>query len=108
MADNKKTRYDKKHQTMWVYHDFDKPKTLVPADELKDWSNQRNKGETKDGRPLAQVNYVFAHEQSAEYNHQPLAFAKMGVYVGDLDDSEPYQSDDGEPSFETRKDFGIE
>ncbi len=108
MADTKKTRYDKKHKTMWVYREFDKPKTLVPNAELQQWVDQRKAGQTDDGDPLETVNYVFSSEQSAEYNHQPMSFTKIGVYVGDLDDHDKYQSDDGEPSFDTREDFGIE
>jgi hypothetical protein len=107
MAD-KKRRYDKKNKTMWVYRDYDKPKTLVPSAELKGWVEQRKAGETEDGEPLEQVNYVFADEQSAQYNHQPLSFSNVGVFVGDLDDNEKYQSEEGDPEFETRKDFGIE
>ncbi len=108
MADNKKTRYDKKKKTMWVYREYEKPKTLVPNDELKTWNEQRKRGETEDGQPLEHVNYVFPSEQTAEYNHQPLSFSNIGVYVGDLDDKEKYQSEEGDPEFETRKDFGIE
>lgn len=108
MADTTKTRYDKKHKAMWVYRKFDKPKTLVPNAELKGWVDKRNDGQTDDGQPLKAVNYVFADSQTAEYNHQPMAFSKIGVYVGDLDDHDKYQSEGGEPSFDTREDFGIE
>lgn len=107
MAD-KKTRYDKSNKTMWVYRKFDKPKTLVPNDELKSWAERRKAGETDKGEPLEQVNYVFADAQTAEYNHQPMSFSKLGVYVGDLDDHEKYQSAEGDPDFETRKDFGMD
>ncbi|QDG54621.1 hypothetical protein FIV42_28910 [Persicimonas caeni] len=107
MAD-KKTRYDKKNKTMWVYREFDKSKTLVPSDELQGWVKQKQSGETDDGEPLEHVNYVFADEQTAEYNHQPMSFSNLGVYVGDLDDHEKYQSEEGEPEFSTKKDFGIE
>jgi hypothetical protein len=107
MAD-KKTRYDENDKTMWVYRKYDKPKTLVPSGELKSLVEQKKAGETADGDPLARVNFVFADEETAEYNHQPLSFSKFGVFVGDLDDNEKYESDDGEPDFETRKDFGIE
>lgn len=107
MAD-KETRYDKKKKTMWVYRDFDKPKTLVPSDELQGWVKQKQAGETNDGDPLEHVNYVFPSEQAAEYNHQPLSFSNLGVYVGDLDDHKKYQSEEGEPEFSTKKDFGME
>ncbi|MFP4597360.1 MAG: hypothetical protein ACOC9J_05215 [Persicimonas sp.] len=107
MAD-KKTRYDEDTATMWVYRTFGKPKTLVPQDELQSWTKRLKEGKTADGDDLEQVNYVFGDEQTAEYNHQPLSFSNLGVYVGDLDSPEKYQSSEGEPSFETKKDFGID
>jgi hypothetical protein len=103
-----KTRYDKNTKTMWVYRTFDKPKTLVANVELKGWIEQRKAGQTDDDEPLEQVNYVFDDPKSAEYNHQPMSFSKFGVYIGDLDDHQKYQSSEGDPDFETREDFGIE
>jgi hypothetical protein len=102
------TRYDGKEKTLWVYRKFDEPKTLVPSDELQKLTKQLQSGKTADGEPLKHINVVFSDEQSAEYNHQPLTFSKLGVFVGDLDDSTRYRAEDGDPSFDTRSDFGIE
>lgn len=107
MADQE-TRYDEKAATMWVYRDYAEPKTLVPKDELKSWVERKNAGETDQGKPLDRVNYVFGSEETAEYNSQPLSFSNIGVYTGNLDDPKKYQSSEGEPSFDTKKDFGIE
>lgn len=104
----KQKRYDDDAKTMWVYRVFDKPKTLVPRDELQEWSQRLDEGELSDGRPLEGVHYVFSNEATAEYNHQPLSFAKLGVHVGDLEDNEPYESPEGGPDFDTKEDFGIE
>ena len=101
-----KTRYDSDTHTMWVYRDFDEVKTLVPGDELKDWQSQKQAGETEDGEPLSRVNFVFASEETAEYNHQALAFADFGTYVGDLDSPTEYGGET--PEFSTKKDFGID
>ena len=108
MADNKKTRYDKKKKTMWIYREFEEPKTLVPSEELKDWVDLKQRGTSDDDEPIETVNYVFPDEKTAEYNHQPLSYSGLGNYVGDLDDNEKYDSGDDDLDFETRKDFGIE
>ncbi len=102
------TEYDEDESTMWVYYDFDDPQTLVPNDELRTWIAALEEGETDDGRPLEDVNYIFDDEGSAEYNHQALSFANIGTYVGSLDDPELFESDEGAPDFETREDFGID
>lgn len=105
---NAKTRYDENEHTLWVYYQFEKPMTLVPGGELQAWVKQRQQGQTSDGQPLKWVNIVFADEKSAAYNHQPLTFSKLGVYFGDLSAPTQYRSPDGDPSFDTRSDFGID
>lgn len=107
MAESK-SRYDKKNQTLWIYRKFDKPMTLIPKDELQAWSKELGAGESADGKPLKSINIVFGDEQSAEYNQQPLAYAKLGVFVGDLDNPARFSGSEEAPSFETRSDFGIE
>jgi hypothetical protein len=101
-------RYDEDEATFWVHYDFDDPQTLVPNDELRDWIAALDAGETDDGDPVEAVNYVFADEGSAAYNHQALAYADIGTYVGSLDDHEIFESEEGTPDFEAREDFGIE
>ena len=107
MAESK-SRYDEKEKTLWIYRKFDKPMTLIPGDELQTWSKERETGKTADGKPVKWINVVFGDEQSAEYNHQPLVYCKLGVFVGDLDSPQAYKADEADPSFDTRSDFGIE
>lgn len=102
-----KQRYDEDTHTLWLWRDYDDPDTLVEEGEVRRWSEVVRDGETEDGRSISHVNYVFADEATAEYNHAPLTFASLGVYVGSLEDPEPYE--DGEDlDFEVREDFGIE
>jgi len=101
-------RYDEETETVWVYHEFDEPQTLVPNEELRKWMTVVQEGETEDGRSVEAVNYVFADEASADYNHQALAYGNIGTYVGSLDDHEEYESPEGTPEFDTKEDFGIE
>jgi len=101
-------RYDEDTETVWVAYDFREPETLVPNEQLREWISVVQKGETEDGRSVAEVNYVFAEEASAAYNYQALAYGDIGTYVGTLEDCEPYESDEDAPDFETKKDFGIE
>lgn len=105
MADEK-MRYDKDDATMWVYQSG--MKSLVPKQDLKNWVERLKAGQTRDGEPLEHVNYVFGDQKNAEYNHQPLTFSNIGVYLGDLDNPKKYEAPDGDPDFETKKDFGID
>lgn len=105
---NSKTRYDASKNILWVHREFEEPKTLLPSGELEGWVNQLQSGETPAGEPLSRINIVFSEEATAKYNHQPLTFSKLGVYYGTLDDPTRYQSQDGDPDFDTRSDFGIE
>lgn len=108
MSDTVEQRYDASTETMWVSYDFDSSDTLVPNDELRQWIKSLKEGETPDGQPLEAVNYVFSDEESAEYNHQALAYANVGTYVGSLDDHEAFEPEEGTPSFDTKEDFGID
>ena len=101
-------RYDESSKTYWVYYEFSDSETLVPNKELRKWMNVVQKGETEDGTEVEAVNYVFADEGSAAYNHQALAYGNIGTYVGDLDDHEEFESGEGTPDFDTKEDFGIE
>lgn len=101
------TRYDADQKLMWVYRSFPKPKTLVPEDELQKWIDALKAGETPEGDELELVRYVFPEEETAEYNHQALTYARIGTFLGDLDNPVPFEAGD-EPNFETREDFGIE
>jgi|SRR5690554_2571655 len=105
---NSETRYDASQKALWVYREFDDAKTLLPPAELQGWSKQLQSGKTPAGEALEHINIVFSQQKTAEYNHQPLSFSKIGVYYGDLDNAQPYQSEDGDPGFDTRSDFGIE
>ena len=98
-------KYDGKSKTMWLFRDYDVAETLVPNDELMQWSKAVREGKTRDGQPLEAVNYVFPTASTAEYNHSALAFASVGTHVGDLKKSSSYDEDT--PSFSTRDDFGI-
>lgn len=99
-------KYDAKDKTMWLYRDYGSADTLVPDAEMDGWSAAVRKGETPDGDPLKAANYVFTDRGAAEYNHQPLAFSKLGCYVGKESAKRPYSSGD-DPSFESKEDFGL-
>lgn len=99
-------RYDERTQTMWLYRDYADPDTLVPDEEARQWSKALREGKGPQGRALRAVHYVFAHEDTAEYNHHALAFARLGTYTGTLEDPKAWGDDDA-PSFETKEDFGI-
>lgn len=102
------TRYDASKKALWVSREFDTAKTLLPSAELQGWVKQLKSGKTPAGEALSQINIVFSEEKTAEYNHQPLTFSKIGVYYGDLQNPTRYKSADGDPEFDTRSDFGIE
>jgi|GEM_PF-1993353 len=102
------TRYDASQKTLWVYRKFDNSKTLLPGAELQSWVKQLQSGETPAGEPMSRINIVFAEEQTAAYNHQPLTYSKLGVYYGDLDSATRYHGEEGDPDFDTRSDFGID
>lgn len=101
-----KDKYDSKNEIMWLYRKYDDPDTLVPEDELKAWSRAARDGETPGGDPIKAVNYIFADEDTAEYNHAALAFAQLGTFVGSLRRPKSYEGDE-EYDFDTREDFGI-
>lgn len=103
--DKTQKRYESDTETMWVYRRFDDAMTLVPTEELNLWQSKKKAGMTEDGEPLTHVNYVFHSAETAEYNAQPLSFADLGVYVGDLDNPSEYDGDT--PDFTTKEDFGI-
>lgn len=100
-------RYDDQTQTLWLHRAYDDPDTLVPDEEASRWSKAVRDGKGPDGKPLRAVNYVFAHDDTAEYNHHALAFARLGTYTGTLDAPKAWGDDDDAPSFETKEDFGI-
>ena len=100
-------RYDKKSKTMWLFRDYDEAETLVPNEELTGWSKAVRQGETQSGEPLKAVNYVFANDATAEYNHSALSFAQVGTHVGTLERPEAFDGGEDAPSFSTREDFGI-
>jgi len=100
-----KQRYDASTKTMWLWRKYGDKDTLVPNDELMSWSEQAREGRTSDGKALSAVNYVFADGQTAAYNSDALSFAKVGTYVGSLDDPKEFDGDD--PSFGVREDFGM-
>lgn len=99
-------RYDEENETLWI-KSLATADDLVPNDEIQEWITALKRGQAPDGRSIRHVNYVFEESGAAEYNHQALRFARLGTFVGNLDDNEPYDSDDG-VSFEPREDFGIE
>lgn len=96
--------YDSKAQRIKVYRSFAKSKTLVPKDELKRWTDVVSAGKDDQGRPVKAVRYVFNDEETARYNHQPVAFAGLETFV-ESDGDEKSIGDD--PNFSVREDFGI-
>lgn len=90
---------------MWLYRAYSDPDTLVPDDEVSDWSRALRNGKAPSGESIKAVHYVFKDEGTAEYNHHALAFARLGTYHGSLDNPKPY--DGATPSFDTKEDFGI-
>lgn len=99
-------RYDEETETLWI-QSLATGDDLVPNDEIRDWTEALERGRTPDGESIRHVNYVFQDRRAAEYNHQALRFARLGTYVGDLDDNEPYSDAEG-VEFTTQEDFGIE
>lgn len=102
---DERIEYDADNRLIKVYRGFDKPKTLVPKDELKRWTNVVDAGRDDRGRKVDAVRYVFHDEKTAEYNHQPVAFAGLEAYVVRDGSEEPWGD---EPDFSVREDFGIE
>ncbi len=100
------SRYDSKTRTLWIFRSYDEPDTLVPNDEIKEWIEVIKAGESAGGEAIDSVNYVFDDEETAEYNHHALGFARLGTYTGSLLDPKPYG--DATPSFGTKSDFGID
>jgi hypothetical protein len=100
---DKLQRYDEKTQTIWI--DRGDSEELIPRHELQSWVQAIKQGVTADGRALRFVNYVFSSEAAAEYNHQPLDFARVGTYVGGLESSVRFHGEGS--SFDTVEDFGI-
>lgn len=98
-------RYDPKKRTLWISSEVDGD-TLIDPETLRGWSTMLRSGETSEGKSLDALNVVFSNREGAEYNHQALAFSKLGAYVGTLKKPEPYTDD--EPEFEPREDFGID
>lgn len=98
--------YDEQTKTLWLYRKYDDPDTLVPDAEARQWSMAVREGKGPDGKALSAVNYVFAHDDTAEYNHHALAFARLGTYTGTLTSPKAWGDEDA-PSFEVKDDFGI-
>ncbi len=102
---DERIEYDADERLIKVYRSFSEPKTLVPKQELKRWTDVLDDGEDDQGRPVETVRYVFDDEQTARYNQQPVAFAGLETFV-DSGDGETSVGDD--PDFSVREDFGIE
>jgi hypothetical protein len=100
-----KDDYDAKTKTAWLFREYDDPDTLVPSEESSSWSAQLRAGKTSTGKPLSAVNYVFSSHDTAEYNRDALAFARIGTHVGTLKKHEPFGGE--APSFDTKDDFGM-
>jgi len=95
-----KTQYDKKTEILWIQSQADGD-TLV--DETP-WTALLKSG-LFEGQTLKGINIVFSDPEGAEYNQHPLAFSKIGTFVGSLDAPKPY---DGDPaSFDAKEDFGV-
>lgn len=98
-------RYDAATKTLWVFRAYDDPFSLMDEQEVRTLSHAVRDGQWE-GKPLSRVGVVFGHEDTAEYNHHALAFARLGTYIGTLDAPVAYDTDD-EATFEAREDFGI-
>lgn len=98
--------YDTKKKIYWLFRVYDDAHTLVPTKELHKWSEIARNGKTIDGLEVNAVNYVFANEETAEYNHPANEFAKVGTYVGTVTDATSFAGDESY-SFDAREDFGI-
>lgn len=97
--------YDPQDQVVKVYRSFAEAETLVPKDELKDWTKVVERGQDDQGRPVEAVRYVFSDEQTADYNQQPVAFAGLETWIETDEGEQPFGDD---PDFSVREDFGIE
>ncbi len=101
----KRIEYDADKRLIKVYRSFSKARTLVPNDEIQKWTGVLRDGEDEKGRKVDHVRYVFADRDTAEYNQQPLAFAKLQTFVATDGDEKPFGDD---PNFSVREDFGID
>lgn len=98
-------RYDEHNETLWIWCTLGED-DLIAEDEIQGWIDALKRQHAPDGRPIRHVNYVFLDHGAAEYNHYPLKFAKLGTYVGSLDDPLPFDEADG-VSFDTKDDIGM-
>ena len=98
-------RYDDVAETLWVTCDLGED-DLIPNEEIQKWIDALKERYLPDGRPLRHVNYVFSDRGCAEYNHYPLKFAKIGTFLGTLQEPEPFD-EMGSASFEAADDFGM-
>ncbi len=98
-------RYDNATETLWIVSEIGED-DLIDNDEIQTWIDALKNHHAPDGRAIRHVNYVFTDHGAAEYNHYPLKFAKLGTFVGDLDDPQPFDESDS-VSFETKDDIGM-
>lgn len=98
-------RYDQSNETLWIASAIGEDE-LIPNEEIQQWIDALKVHHLPDGRPVRHVNYVFTDHGAAEYNHYPLKFARLGTYVGSLDDPDPFDEEDG-VSFDTKDDIGM-
>ena len=91
---------------IWVYWRDLRGQRLIERRELQPWIEALIDKVGPDGGVLGAVNFVFSDRACAAYNHDNLAFARVGVYM-DGEPPERYEASGGTPSFDIREDGGI-
>lgn len=98
-------RYDQATETLWIHSTIGED-DLIEEEIIQTWIDAIKNHHTPDGRPVRHVNFVFEDYGAAEYNHYPLKFAKLGTFVGSLEEPVPFAEGD-HVSFDTEDDFGM-
>ena len=97
-------RYEPSSKTLWVASKADGD-TLVSNDLIKTWTAALASGKLADGRAVSTINVVFQDPGGADYNSTALSFAKVGTFIGSVENPKKHAGED--PTFDTKDDFGI-
>jgi hypothetical protein len=100
------SKHDPKTLKLWVRWPELVGRTLLGKKELRPWLDALLDGRGPGGEVVKGVEFVFSDVDAAEYNHDSLAFARIGVWL----EGEPptrFVPAGGGPRFEVREDGGI-
>lgn len=91
---------------LWVHWPDLTGQVLLGRDKLQPYIDALIDRVGPDGKAVSAVNFVFAEHDAAAYNHDSLAFARIGVYT-DGEPPQAFSSAHGDPGFSVREDGGI-